>query len=445
MKTWAFRLVVIAVLCLAGGRSTASQALSQATSTDESESDQILLDALSAKSSSSTAVRLNATTVLSHYQDREDVVSAMMALMKSDPDPWVRYSLAQSIDATVLPGRLAEVIENLEHRDPILRSATLGYLRWAALEPRLEARLVSLLQSEEFWWIRARALEALAGGHTDDSMHALLDGLLDRSNTVFEAAIRSIGERRDPRGVGPLLDVADRARGLQLEAWPTALGLLGDATAIEAVEQSLEAREPQMRCAAVRALVALRARSSRALRSTALSDPHPCVVFEGIQALASLGIGEALPDMMRRVASDGRYSLVGPLAAMKGGDAVEVCASLAMAEMDNRERDRLENVCRQLAQASRGWVDQERSTGCLIEKEDLNGVDARSVLAREALAWSPVPGEDRGGTSRLVAEETKVLVKAAMNDGKETWLLVFEPGRIDAWMRETDLREGDEE
>lgn len=270
MKTWAFRLVVIAVLCLAGGRSTASQALSQATSTDESESDQILLDALSAKSSSSTAVRLNATTVLSHYQDREDVVSAMMALMKSDPDPWVRYSLAQSIDATVLPGRLAEVIENLEHRDPILRSATLGYLRWAALEPRLEARLVSLLQSEEFWWIRARALEALAGGHTDDSMHALLDGLLDRSNTVFEAAIRSIGERRDPRGVGPLLDVADRARGLQLEAWPTALGLLGDATAIEAVEQSLEAREPQMRCAAVRALVALRARSSRALRSTAL-------------------------------------------------------------------------------------------------------------------------------------------------------------------------------
>ena len=127
------------------------------------------------------------------------------------------------------------LIEFWVDEDPTVRARAIENFPRKLTESE-EKALVQLYKSEEFWWVRAQAVEALAGGATDDSLDALHAALRDEMRSIRGAASIALAERADNRSVGPLLEALDSAGLVGSESPVRALGAIGSPEAARALD-----------------------------------------------------------------------------------------------------------------------------------------------------------------------------------------------------------------
>ncbi len=208
---------------------------------------------ISAIADTDDRVRLSATTALGRVKHGRS--AHVLAGLLEDQDN--RIADAAAIGLENLSELAVEpVFEQLNHESVDVRVRAihvLGRLRHGGACDRLIRGL-----TDKVIWVRIVSAQALGEIGDSRAAPALIAALKDRDLVVRAMAAEALGRLRDFAATMPLLallsDESDLARIHALRA----LGRIGNPAAIPFLEPALDAPEPEVRCAAITGLAALR-------------------------------------------------------------------------------------------------------------------------------------------------------------------------------------------
>ncbi|MBN2465653.1 HEAT repeat domain-containing protein [candidate division WOR-3 bacterium] len=201
-------------------------------------------------------VRLSATTALGRVRHVRS--AQVLAGLLEDQDDKIADAAALGLENQ---SELAvePVFELLNHESVDVRVRAihvLGRLRHRGACDRLLRGL-----TDKVIWVRIVSAQALGEIGDSHAAPALIAALKDRDLVVRAMAAEALGKLRDFAATMPLLallsDESDLARVHALRA----LGRIGNPAAIPFLEPALDASEPEVRCAAIAGLAALRVTS----------------------------------------------------------------------------------------------------------------------------------------------------------------------------------------
>lgn len=201
---------------------------------------------------------------LSSADESEALLAALLALVRSDPDPSVRAAAADELGRFALAAELGALDE---HDGERIRAELLATARRAGEEDRVRGLALAsagyFSAAEVADAIRAAyaepalrpyAIRAMGRTAEPDWSPGLLRELQDRDPVIRAEAARALGEIEDERAVKPLVDlVDDEALPVRLAAI-AALGHIGGQRAREALVYAAQAPEEAVRAAAEEAL-----------------------------------------------------------------------------------------------------------------------------------------------------------------------------------------------
>ncbi|GEM_PF-663249 len=201
-------------------------------------------------------VRLSATTALGHVKHARS--AQVLAGLLEDQDNKIADAAAVGLE-NLSELAVEPVFELLNHElvDVRVRAIhVLGRLRHRGACDRLIRGL-----TDKVIWVRIVSAQALGEIGDSRAAPALIAALKDRDLVVRAMAAEALGRLRDFAATMPLLallgDESDLARTHALRA----LGRIGNPAAIPFLEPALDAPEPEVRCAAIAGLAALRVTS----------------------------------------------------------------------------------------------------------------------------------------------------------------------------------------
>jgi HEAT repeat protein len=208
---------------------------------------------IAAIADSDDRVRLSATTALGRVKHARS--AQVLAGLLEDQDSKVADAAAIGLE-NLSELAIEPVFELLNHESVEVRVRAihvLGRLRHRGACDRLIRGL-----TDKVIWVRIVSAQALGEIGDSRAAPALISALKDRDLVVRAMAAEALGKLRDFAATMPLLallsDESDLARIHALRA----LGRIGNPAAIPFLEPALEAPEPEVRCAAIAGLAALR-------------------------------------------------------------------------------------------------------------------------------------------------------------------------------------------
>jgi HEAT repeat protein len=229
-------------------------------------------------------VRASAAEVLGALGDAAALESLVHAL--DDADARVRLSVTHAlgrIKHTRSAEALARLLEDqdgkvaaaaangLENQSELAVDRVFGLLNHESPDVRVRAidvlgrlrhkgacdRLIRGL-TDSVIWVRVVSAQALGEVGESQAAPALIAALKDRDPVVRAMAAEALGKLRDFPATMPLLNVLGDENDLVRINALRALGRIGNPAAIPFIEPALEAPEPDVRCAAIDGLAALR-------------------------------------------------------------------------------------------------------------------------------------------------------------------------------------------
>ena len=156
------------------------------------------------------------------------------------------------------------LLEVSRHRSPVVRRASISALADAAGEPALGARLIAMIADEDCDVARLAVLRA-RHQRVRPNGRELEDALAHGSDFVANSTVALLDRLDDPI-LGRLLSAMERRPGLALVVLPKLVGLLDQASAVEAFLTALASPLVDVRACAYRTLIANRATVCRNAR-----------------------------------------------------------------------------------------------------------------------------------------------------------------------------------
>jgi len=183
-------------------------------------------------------VRRAAVEVLNQVGNASAIKDLLRAM--GDKDWWVRVRAADALGTIGGPKVAEAVLALVKDQDEFIRRSAIEILitiRPQAGDERIFNALVDALNDED-WWVRERAIDALAGLGDIRAVPALLR-VMDRDVKAAPVAIRALASLGDPQGIGPLLaHLRSPEKSVRIEAM-RALAHLTDAGHAAMVQRAL--------------------------------------------------------------------------------------------------------------------------------------------------------------------------------------------------------------
>ena len=183
-------------------------------------------------------VRRAAVEVLNQVGNTDAIKDLLGALR--DRDWWVRVRAADALGSIGGPKVVEAVLALVKDRDEFIRRCAIEILnttRGQAGGERTVASLVGALDDED-WWVRERAIDALARIGDRRAVPALLQ-LMERDTKAAPVAIRALAGLGDVQAIPPLLAQLRRQdKSIRTEAI-RAVAALADEAHVEAIQRAL--------------------------------------------------------------------------------------------------------------------------------------------------------------------------------------------------------------
>lgn len=175
----------------------------------------------------------------------------------------------------------------------------------AIRDPSSVKALASTLGRPSRWTVTMVAQDLMEMG--PEAVPALLDMLSSDEHATVVAAVKILGELRDPRATVPIVILLRRSENLNMRAQTAAgLGKLGGSEAKAALETALHDPAWQVRSQAAKALGRLAAPGTARLLARTIVDPNWWVRVNCAEALAELGT-EGWDELQRLAQAPDRY------------------------------------------------------------------------------------------------------------------------------------------
>jgi HEAT repeat protein len=211
---------------------------------------------ISAIADTDDRVRLSATTALGRVKHARS--APVLAGLLEDQDNKIADAAAVGLE-NLSELAVEPVFELLNHESVDVRVRAihvLGRLRHRGACDRLIRGL-----TDKVIWVRIVSAQALGEIGDSRAAPALIAALKDRDLVVRAMAAEALGKLRDFAATMPLLDLLSDESDLARTHALRALGRIGNPAAIPFLEPALDAPEPEVRCAAIAGLAALRVTS----------------------------------------------------------------------------------------------------------------------------------------------------------------------------------------
>ena len=208
-------------------------------------------------------VRRAAVEVLNQVGNSSAIKDLLQALR--DRDWWVRVRAADALGTIGGPRVVEAVLSLMKDKDEFVRRCVIEILNSNRARAGNEGVFQSLVDAldDDDWWVRERAIDALANMGDLRAVPALLR-VMEKDSKAAPVAIRALASLGDPRAVGPVLTaLRSRDKAIKAEAF-RALATLTDGMHAEmtyrALTEELSALTGELRDLAERTLRTLSAR-----------------------------------------------------------------------------------------------------------------------------------------------------------------------------------------
>lgn len=221
------------------------------------------------------------------------------------PRPVAAGEAAHANGAAPTPLAVEQAFADLKSSDWIIKWAAMSQLaRWRVKEaaPQLKA----VLSGTDHPWLRGRALVALAELLGDEVLADAQARASDPAPPLRAAAVEALGILASPKAEATIADrLKDPAPEVRYQA-AVALARVRGENAWETIQPLLDDKDPALVQHAVRALSFMMARSEARERAIALlGHADPAVRAEAANTLGKARAPEAIPGLLRRMATDG--------------------------------------------------------------------------------------------------------------------------------------------
>jgi len=225
----------------------------QGTSKKDSDERPILLARILA-SDTSASLRRIAAWGLADYAHRQVAAEALASALRRDSDPSVREMAAWSLADANRSGIAVDALAAALRGDANTRVRAISAWSLGNVGGRSVADVLSAALSDPNVEIRKRAAWALGNADLNQAPPALIALLRDPNAEMRELAAWALYQIEDPASI-PALDAALRSesnKDLQI-AYIKALAAVGEKS-VDALENLLESKDPEIKAIAVRAL-----------------------------------------------------------------------------------------------------------------------------------------------------------------------------------------------
>ena len=180
-------------------------------------------------------VRRGAVEVLNAVADTSAIKDLLGVLR--DQDWWVRVRAADALGTIGGPAVVEAVLDLMQDEDPFIRRSAVEILNTTSDERTFDA-LVNAVANDPDWWVRERAIDALAQLGDARAVPVLLP-LLSQDAEVARVAIRALATIGDPSAIYPLISLLQSSdRGVIKEALQALSALTQEGQAAD-VQQSI--------------------------------------------------------------------------------------------------------------------------------------------------------------------------------------------------------------
>jgi serine/threonine-protein kinase len=180
-------------------------------------------------------VRRGAVEVLNAVADTSAIKDLLGVLR--DQDWWVRVRAADALGTIGGPAVVEAVLDLMQDEDPFIRRSAVEILNTTSDERTFDA-LVNAVANDSDWWVRERAIDALAQLGDARAVPVLLP-LLSQDAEVARVAIRALATIGDPSAIYPLIGMLQSSdRGVIKEALQALSALTQEDQAAD-VQQSI--------------------------------------------------------------------------------------------------------------------------------------------------------------------------------------------------------------
>jgi serine/threonine-protein kinase len=180
-------------------------------------------------------VRRGAVEVLNAVADTSAIKDLLGVLR--DQDWWVRVRAADALGTIGGPAVVEAVLDLIQDEDPFIRRSAVEILNTTSDERTFDA-LVNAVANDPDWWVRERAIDALAQLGDARAVPVLLP-LLSQDAEVARVAMRALAMIGDPSAIYPLIGMLQSSdRGVIKEALQALSALTQEGQAAD-VQQSI--------------------------------------------------------------------------------------------------------------------------------------------------------------------------------------------------------------
>jgi eukaryotic-like serine/threonine-protein kinase len=180
-------------------------------------------------------VRRGAVEVLNAVADTSAIKDLLGVLR--DQDWWVRVRAADALGTIGGPAVVEAVLDLMQDEDPFIRRSAVEILNTTSDDRTFDA-LVNAVANDPDWWVRERAIDALAQLGDTRAVPVLLP-LLSQDTEAARVAIRALATIGDPSAIYPLIGMLQSSdRGVVKEALQALSALTQEGQAAD-VQQSI--------------------------------------------------------------------------------------------------------------------------------------------------------------------------------------------------------------
>ena len=243
-----------------------------------------------------------AATVIKYLEDAGFVDEAIVRLGANHT--WDRADAAEFLGRARSRKGVPALVAALDDESEDVRTVAARSLA-GIRDPSTVEALASTLGRPSRWTVSMVAEDFMEMG--PEAVPALLDMLDPDKHATAVAAVKILGEIRDPRATIPIVVLLRRAENLNMRAQAAAaLGKLGGLEARAALETALEDPAWQVRSQAAKALGRLAAPGTGAVLARTIFDANWWVRVNCAEALAELG-REGWDELRRLTQASDRY------------------------------------------------------------------------------------------------------------------------------------------
>jgi len=260
-------------------------------------------------------VRRGAVEVLNAVADTSAIKDLLGVLR--DQDWWVRVRAADALGTIGGPAVVEAVLDLMQDGDPFIRRSAVEILNTTSDERTFDA-LVNAVANDPDWWVRERAIDALAQLGDARAVPVLLP-LLSQDAEVARVAMRALATIGDPSAIYPLIGMLQSSdRGVIKEALQ-ALSVLTQEGQAADVQQSIaevkqrgDASVSDLAKAALKALVQRLGDRVGTLTSVVSSGVSQSQIMQSVDDanLAALGATAPQEVLSRMAGTDPNASLL---------------------------------------------------------------------------------------------------------------------------------------